>query len=140
MSDLPDGWEAVASSDGMYYWNTETGEVTWKKPSKPKKPSPPPPPPLPLASELTFDPYNYAEELTAPVQYQPVQTCYENVILLKETDDGPRPDDLPPGSVPMLPRCVDTYENVDIIEVPSDGDGMNISESLSKNLERYQAS
>ena len=141
MSDLPHGWEAVTSQDGIYYWNTETGEVTWKKPSKPNKPSPPPPPPITPASELSSDLYNFAEKLAAPgpVHYQPVQTCYENVILLKGSDEDPHRDELPPSAA-MVARNVDTYENVDIIEVPFSGD-VDKSDNLDKqDLERYQVS
>ena len=131
MSDLPNGWEPVTSSDGIYYWNTETGEVTWKKPSKPGKPLPPPPPPFPSASDLASDPYSAGDLAPAgPVQHQPVQTCYENVVLLKDSEE-----DLPPPSAAMVARSVDNYENVDLIEVP-------FSEDVNKpeNLERYQVS
>ena len=91
MESLPDGWEAVTSVDGLYYWNTETGEVTWKMPKAPAKKTPPPPPPLlpnsPPASEGSgYDPFNYAEDFSQDdlTSLQPLPTCYENVVLLEE--------------------------------------------------------
>jgi len=33
-SELPPGWQAVATPDGrVYYWNQATGDTTWEKPT-----------------------------------------------------------------------------------------------------------
>ncbi|KAI6661041.1 hypothetical protein LOD99_13763 [Oopsacas minuta] len=135
MSDLPKDWEAVASKDGTYYWHTVTGEVTWKKPKQPSKPKPPPPPPLPnspIVSEPPDDLYNYTDDYThAFPNYQPVQTCYQNVVLLKE----PSQDDISPSKV----KTVDNYENVELIQRPSSQDEINKPESTDKpTLDRYR--
>ena len=134
MSDLPKDWEAVNSKDGFYYWHTVTGEVTWKKPKEPAKPTPPPPPPLPnspINPEPQNDPYNYTDDYTqsAYPHFQPVQTCYQNVVL-QDTDDNTG-DDIPP---PIPARGIDNYENVDLLEKPSNGS------PNTPTIDRYKAS
>ena len=133
MSDLPKDWEAVSSKDGIYYWHTVTGEVTWKKPKQPAKATPPPPPPLPVNSGPEDGLYNYTDDYTqsAYPHYQPVQTCYQNVVLLQENTDDTTGEDVPP---PIPARGIDNYENVELIEKPS-------SESpTTPTIDRYKVS
>ena len=139
MSDLPKDWEAVNSKDGIYYWHTVTGEVTWKKPKQPTKPMPPPPPPLPnspINPEPENDPYSYTDDYTqtAYPHYQPVQTCYQNVVLLEEKNTNDKTgEDVPP---PIPARGIDNYENVDLLEKPS-----NANESSDiPTIDRYKVS